>query len=341
MKLLLLPLLLCAAAVVLAAADPAALSDQAMSLAQQKRFAEAEQLWKQALELDGEFFPALFNLGYMNFQQSKFAEGERYLEIAAATKSADFNTYYLLGLSRSKLGRREDALRAWQSALELQPNNTKLMQVMAVEYGAGRYHQEAAALAERAIRANSAEPALYLMAITAHRHAGQLSKGREIARRAAERFPDSARAQFEHGWHLLKDGEYDQALPRIKKAMELDPNYEEPFFYYGDWLVNQGRYAEAEPLLRRAIEILPGYIPARVRLGRALMGAGRLDAAVAELEKALKQEPRHPQPHLLLSQIYFRQKQIKKAAAEKRESLRLRRENPEFLEAEQTRPFPE
>ena len=122
--------------------------------------------------------------------------------------------------------------------------------------------------------------------------------------------------------------------------MELDPNYEEPYFYYGDWLVNQGRYAEAEPLLRRAIEILPGYIPARVRLGRALMGAGRLDDAIVELGKAIEQEPLHPQPHLLLSQIYFRRKDLKKAAAEKRESLRLRRENPEFLEAQQTRPFP-
>ena len=71
------------------------------------------------------------------------------------------------------------------------------------------------------------------------------------------------------------------------------------------------------------------------------MGSERLDEAVAELEKAIEQEPRHPQPHLLLSQIYFRQKDLKKAAAAKRESLRLRRENPKYLEAEQTRPFPE
>ena len=332
---------LLAVAVMAAAADPGTLSDQAMGLARQQRFAEAEALWNQALAIDPAYFPALFNLGWMNVQQSKFAEGERYLARAARTDEADLNTYYALGLARSKLGEREGALRAWREALALQPEHVKLMQVMSVEYSAGRYHREAAALAERAIQLRPAEQDLYLMAITAYREAGELGKGGEIARRAAELFPDSARAQFEHGWHLLKAGDHAQALAPIKKAMELQPDYEEPFFYYGDWLVNLGRYAEAEPLLRRAIEILPGYIPARVRLGRALLGDGRLDEAIAELEKAIEQEPRHPQPHLLLSQIYFRQKDLKKAAAAKRESLRLRRENPEFLEAEQTRPFPE
>ena len=338
MRLLALGLAMAAMA---AAADPTTLSDQAMTLAQQKRLPEAEKLWKQALELDGDFFPALFNLGLMNVQQGKFASGEAYLEKAAAADHTDFNSRYLLGLARSKQDKREPALRAWREALELRPNQVKLMQVMSVEYGIGRYHQEAAALAERAMRLNPTNPALYFLAITAYREAAELDKGREVARQAATRFPDSARAQFEYGWHLLKAGEYDEALPLVKKAMEMDPEYEEPFFYYGDWLVNQARYEEAAPLLRRAIEIRPDYIPARVRLGRALMGAEQLDAAVAELEKAVEQEPRHPQPHLLLSQIYFRQKDLKKAAVAKRESLRLRRENPKYLEAEQTRPFPE
>ncbi len=78
-----------------------------------------------------------------------------------------------------------------------------------------------------------------------------------------------------------------------------------------------------------------------MRLGRALLGLNRLDDAVAELETTIEIEPRHPQPHLLLSQIYFRQKNLKAASAAKRRSLKLRRENPAFLEALQTRPFPD
>ena len=54
---------------------------------------------------------------------------------------------------------------------------------------------------------------------------------------------------------------------------------------------------------------------------------------------SVKVDPRHPQPHLLLSQIYFRMGHEERAAQEKELSLRLRRENPRALEAEQGRSF--
>src|SRR6185437_11498486 len=45
------------------AQDPAALSEQAQKLAGEQHTVEAEKLWKQAIELSPNFFPALFNLG--------------------------------------------------------------------------------------------------------------------------------------------------------------------------------------------------------------------------------------------------------------------------------------
>jgi hypothetical protein len=43
----------------------------------------------------------------------------------------------------------------------------------------------------------------------------------------------------------------------------------------------------------------------------------------------------------LLSQVYFRLRDEEKARWEKDLSLRLRRENPAFLESLQSRPFPD
>jgi Flp pilus assembly protein TadD len=78
-----------------------------------------------------------------------------------------------------------------------------------------------------------------------------------------------------------------------------------------------------------------------VTLGRAWMGLRKWDAAIAELQEAARRQPDHPQPHLLLSQVYFRLRDEEKARQEKDLSLRLRRENPAFLESLQGRPFPE
>ncbi len=103
----------------------------------------------------------------------------------------------------------------------------------------------------------------------------------------------------------------------------------------------QARHEEALEPLRKAVSIRGDYIAARMSLGRALMGLNRWEDAIKVLETASRLEPRHPQPHLLLSQVYFRLRDRKKASAEKELSLRLRRQNPTFLEAVQTRPFPD
>ena len=61
--------------------------------------------------------------------------------------------------------------------------------------------------------------------------------------------------------------------------------------------------------------------------------------AVAELEAAIRIDPAHPEPHLLLSRICFSLNDEERAAREKDISLRLRRANPNALEAAQGRPF--
>jgi tetratricopeptide (TPR) repeat protein len=324
-----------------AAEDPAALSEQAQRLAGQQRFQEAERLWLQAIALSPEYYPALFNLGLFYSRQQKFAEAAGVLERAAHASRGEFNAWYLWGTALSKLGRTEDALRAWREALNLQPKNQRLMQVMSVEYYKGRYFMEAAKLARAAMDMNPDDLNGMFLAIKAYQVAGDEDSASQIARRAVERFPDSARANFEHAYHLQKQGNIADAEVHLKRAMKADPAYEEPFFFYGNLLVDQDRSADAIPYLEKAIRNRADYVPARVVLARALMNLNQWPQAIAALNETVALDPKHPQPHLLLSQIFFRMGDEAKAKAEKDISLRLRRENPTILEAAQGRPFPD
>jgi tetratricopeptide (TPR) repeat protein len=335
MKLLFLALALFAAP----QSDPAALSEHATQLAREKRYDEAAALWRQALKIQPDYFPALFNLAYMHMTRSQYQEAEPLLERAARLKPDDFNIRYLLGNALVNLDRSEDGLRQWRAALRIQPRQVKLMQIMAIEYTKGRYFAEAAALARRAVDLNPGDLNAYLVAIKACQDAHD-DAAMDIARRAVERFPNSARANFEYGFHLQRVGQMDKSLPYLKKAMQIDPTYEEPFFFYGDKLLQDARYEEAIPYLRKALQNRPDYTSASVSLAKALMGLKRYPEAIKELEQALKIEPKHPVPHLLMSQIYFRMGDEKRARQEKVISLRLRRENPEIMESPQGRPFP-
>jgi tetratricopeptide (TPR) repeat protein len=322
------------------AQDPAALSDEAQQFAGKQQFDQAERLWKQAIGIAPDFFPALFNLGYFYFKQQKFTEAEPFLRRASEVSREDFNAWYLRGATLSKLARPEDALRSWREALRIQPKNLRLMQVMSVEYYRGRYFGEAAELAGRALELKSDDANAYFLAIKAYQDAGDDTAAAEIASRAVERFPASARANFESAYHLQKQGKIAEAEERFQRAMKADPSYEEPFFFYGNLLVDHERNAEAVPYLEKAIRNRNDYVPARVVLARALMNQHKWQEAIAGLQQTIELDPKHPQPHLLLSQIYFRLGDEAKAKQEKEISLRLRRDNPTILEAQQSRPFP-
>src|SRR4051794_24439015 len=99
--------------------DAEAISSRAVEMAQQRRFDEAEKLWKQALQISPKLFSAAFNLGYMYQSQHEYAKAEPYLKQAVEVNPKDFNSRYLLGMSLSHLGRPEDALQQWRFALAL------------------------------------------------------------------------------------------------------------------------------------------------------------------------------------------------------------------------------
>lgn len=315
------------------------LSDQALAAAQRGDTEAAARLWGQAIEKDPKHYASLFNLGVLLHRSQRQAEAAPLLDRAAALQP-EYQVQVLRGSNYQQMGRREDAIRAWKAALGYQPKNVKLMQVLSVEYSAGRYFHEAAAMARQALTVAPGEANLYFLALKAYQDAGDSKAAGELAAEAAKRFPQSARAQFEHGYYLQKAGSTDPAMVYLKRAMALDARYEEPFFFYGDLLVKQGKWEAALEPLRKALEIRPEYSPARVALARALMNLDQLPAAVKELDQAAVLDPKNAQPWVMLSQLYFRMGDEDKARAAKEMSVKLRRENPAVLEAAQARPFP-
>lgn len=320
--------------------DPDALANRARELAAEGKLEQAEALWRQAAASAPTHFPSLFNLGYLSVQRQQDAEAIIWLRRAAQVNPRDFNTQYLLGACHSRLGHNNDALRAWRAALALQPTNRKLMQAMSVEYSKGRYFEEAARVAELALRVAPEDESLYYLARQARQDAAQLEEAFALAKRALARFPLSARANFEVGFHLHKTGRLDEAIPYFDKAITADPSYEEPYYFRGDVLLRREQPVLAAAAFRSALERRKEYTVARLALARALIAQEKLDAAVVELEEATRQDPENAQPYLLLSQTYFRLGRADAAKAAKETSQRLRAANPEALNAPQSRPFP-
>lgn len=316
------------------------LAAKALDLARERRSSEAVKLWRQALALSPDHFAALFNLGFHLQSEGRFPEAEAPLTRAVKIRPDDFNARYILGVTLSQLGRREDALRQWSAAADIRPAHVKLMQIMAIEYGKGRYFREAARIAERALAIDQRNENLWLIAIKSHQDAADRVAALRLAEKMLTIFPNSARAMFEYGYELHRAGRSAEAEKHLTRASETDPVYEEPLYFLGDLMMKRGDAAGAVIPLRRAVELQPQYTAARILLARALMAAAKYDEAEKELRSAIAADPAHPQPHLVLSQLLFRKGDEKGASHARDLSRELRKKNPEQVESPQGRPFP-
>lgn len=297
---------LTAAGIQVAAESPAALSDRAREMAARRQYADAEKLWRRAIAADPRFYPALFNLGYMQVTRNRPDLAEPWLAQACALQAREYQCLYLHGLVLSKLGRREDGLRRWQQALALRPQDAGLLMTMAVEYGEGRYFGEAAAAARRALQLRPDDKRTHFIAIKALHDNGDRRLALQTAQRTLARFPGSARAHFEYPFALQRQGRHAESNEHLERALEMQPGYEEPHFFLGEALVSIGRTEEAVPHFRQAADLRPDYVQALASLGRALTSLGRLEEAERELRRLAGIAPDRPDAHVLLAQVYFR-----------------------------------
>lgn len=114
-----------------------------------------------------------------------------------------------------------------------------------------------------------------------------------------------------------------QALEVLERVRHLINNDPAGLCIYGEALRILGRYEEALPPLRRAIELQPGIIPAYIALGWCAKRTGRLGEAIEALSKAAEIVPNDALVHYNLACYLSLAGRRDEALQELREAIRL------------------
>ena len=93
-----------------------------------------------------------------------------------------------------------------------------------------------------------------------------------------DRFPDNRAALFGQGQVLLRNGQYQEALPYLKRLTRLEPDNQQVWLTLGRAYLEARDGLRAERAFRRAISIRP-TMDGELGLGNALMLQGDLSAA--------------------------------------------------------------
>jgi len=129
----------------------------------------------------------------------------------------------------------------------------------------------------------------------------------------AERYPRSAQAQFLLGRLAIEGEQFDEAVTRLSRAVELDPDHDGAWTALGYVYEAQHKTDEAIEIYRRAVKANPDNPAFVERLGDLLIKLGRFKEAEGEVEALAELAPRDPRVWMKLGAVFYEQKQWDKA----------------------------
>ncbi len=130
---------------------------------------------------------------------------------------------------------------------------------------------------------------------------------------------------------LLTVGNIEEALVRLKEALEIWPHLTQGWSELGQIYLQLGDYSRAEVALERALETDPGNAEWLNDLGVALLYQNRIAQARDLFNTILDLNPDFAPAHFNLSLCYFAQGNEARAEEELDRFLRLQPDNPQAL----------
>ena len=261
------------------------------------RMVEAVALYGKVIAAEPGHVDALHLLGLIRAQMGQPVEAERLMAAALAGNSTSPLIWSNYGNVLDLLGRRGDAIAAYDRALAIDPNHADAV-----------VNRGGVLLAE-----GRAEEAL-----AAFERAGQITPGRPVIGTA-------------RGNALLALGRHRQALALYDAVLGVAPAHVDAVANRGTALLELGRVEEALAAYERALQLAPGHVAARIGRAHATVQAGQPADGLALIRAVTAAEPGNAQAWYTQGHALLAQLQLAPALECFERALKLR---PDFIEAE-------
>jgi predicted O-linked N-acetylglucosamine transferase (SPINDLY family) len=159
--------------------------------------------------------------------------------------------------------------------------------------------------------------------------AGRYGEMEMLGRELQHHHAKAPRLEYLLGSAALIQGRLRDALPPLRRAVQLDPRLAEAQFNLGFALEGLGRLDEALDAYRRTVAVAPQLAEAHNNLGNVLQKLKRHDEAVSAYQKALALRPEVAQYHMNRGDALRDLQRLEDADAAYRTAIRLK---PDLVE---------
>ena len=242
-----------------------------------------------------------------------------------------------VGLAALKLGNNDEAARAFQVAVEKDPNDTSARSMLAISlYSAHKYAEAAKAFdqvgdsvyrdprmtyawAFSLVRINDPRKTIevlnkltstplpkemWMASGDLYAQVDDQEDALRCFRKASELDPTMERAHHFAGVALIRLGRPSEAIPEFQAELKLSPNDPDTQYNLAFALLETSQKDQAMALLQTLLAAHPDHAQAQYQLGKELLASGDKDQAIPHLEAAARLDPGQDYIHYQLQAAY-------------------------------------
>ncbi|MBN3877461.1 MULTISPECIES: tetratricopeptide repeat protein [unclassified Nostoc] len=246
---------------------------------QTKRFAQAEEIYRQIIDVDPKQSEALYGLGMLAQQRGQYQNAEQFFQAALQLQPEVGAIYNSLGFTLQQQGKLEEAIACYEKALEILPESIEVkINISNILHIQGKLSPEE--------QVHYAE--LNEQFGLNRQEAGDFKIAELYYRQAIALQPDLVSSHTNLGEVLQNQGRFNDAIDSYQQALKIKPDYHHAYHNLGYLFQGKGRFAEAIEAYEKALSIQPDLATTYNNLGNILRQQNRFDVAIETFQKAIK-----------------------------------------------------
>ena len=271
------------------------------------RYQDAIEQYMQALDRDDQNPGVRFNLGVAYYDSAQIAKASAEFEKVVAASPENKNAAILLSDCRLRMGEDKKVIELLAPREADYQDDPAMMYLLGTALIRDNQLQKGQALIDRILR-NGDSAQAHIMLGTASTMARDYKKAADEFARAIELDPKLPSAHALYGRAVMATGDPAKAIDAFRSELRIDSNDFDSNLYLGVLLKQDQKYAEALPYLRRALEVRPGAPDVRYQIASLQFSSGNIAGAEKLLEDLVKESPDFVEAHVSLATIYYRLK---------------------------------
>ncbi|MEH2285550.1 MAG: tetratricopeptide repeat protein [Nostoc sp.] len=269
-----------------------------------KRFTQAEEVYRQIIDVNPKQSEALYGLGLLAQQQEKYQNAEQFFQAALQLQPEAGAIYNSLGFTLQQQGKLEEAIACYEKALEIVPDSIEAQINIS-----NTLHIQGKLSAEEQVRYADLT---HEFALGRHQ-AGDFKFAELYYRQAIALQPDLVKSHNNLGEVLQKQGRLNDALKSYEQAIKIKPDNAYTYHNLGYFFQEQGNFEQATEAYEKALSIQPDLAVTYNNLGNLLKAQNRIDAAIEYYQKAIKIRPDIDYIYCNLGAVFIPANQIEAA----------------------------